>query len=157
TTCMDQKETLILAKEMKKQNLDAVQTLPNGYDKQFISANASYFEGDFVEPQFVPFEKDGLPKEEKDFLSQMQKNGKPVYELSAIGWALANEFVTGLKLAGSDFSQQKVIQSLNGVTSFSANGMIVPIDWTKQHNSSDGHPEFAGKWECDSVVKIHSG
>lgn len=157
TTCMDEKETLILAKEMKKQGLNAVQELPNGYDKQFVEDNASYFEGSFVSPGFVPLEKQGIPKEEQDFLAAMQKSGKQIYENTVTGWVLANEFVTGLKLAGPDFSQQKLIQALNGVTSFSANGMIVPLDWTKQHNDPDGHPEFSGKWECNSVVKIESG
>jgi ABC-type branched-subunit amino acid transport system substrate-binding protein len=157
TTCMDARETLVLAKEMDKQGLKAVQNLPNGYDAKFIADNAKYFEGSFVEPQYVPFEKKDLPQETKDFLAAMDASGKPIYELTTIGWIIANQFVTGLKLAGPEFSQQKLIDALNGVKSFSADGMIVPIDWTKQHNDPDGHPEFDGKWECSSVVKVEGG
>src|SRR5207244_733945 len=43
-TCMDQREVVILAKEMAKQHLNAVQALPNLYDPQFVQANAQYLE-----------------------------------------------------------------------------------------------------------------
>jgi ABC-type branched-subunit amino acid transport system substrate-binding protein len=157
TTCMDQRETLILAKEMDKQGLKAVQNLPNGYDAQFIADNAQYFEGSFSSPLYVPFEKDALPAEMQELQTRIDDAGKQMYELTVVGWILAHEFVTGLKLAGPEFSQQKVIDGLNQVTSFSADGMVQPIDWTKQHNSADGHPEFEGKWECNSIVKIEDG
>jgi ABC-type branched-subunit amino acid transport system substrate-binding protein len=157
TTCMDQRETLILAKEMDKQGLNAVQNLPNGYDAEFVKDNAQYFEGSFVSPLFVPFEKEALPKEMADLRSAIDAAGKQMYELTVVGWIIAHEFVTGLKLAGPEFNQQKVIDALNGVTSYSADGTVAPIDWTKQHNSADGHPEFEGDWECNSVVRIEGG
>src|SRR6266511_255748 len=40
TTCMDNNGVLTLAKEMKKQGLDAIQYLPNAYNQKFISENA---------------------------------------------------------------------------------------------------------------------
>ena len=55
-TCMDRDETLVLAKEMKKQKLNAIQELPNGYDAAFIKANAQYYEGSYVVPQFTALE-----------------------------------------------------------------------------------------------------
>jgi hypothetical protein len=142
---------------MDKQGLNAVQSLPNAYDSEFIGDNAQYYEGSFVSPVFVPFEKEGLPAEMDDFLAAMEESGKTVREITVFGWVLANQFVTGLELAGSQFDQQKLIDALNQVTSFSADGMIVPIDWTKQHNSADGRPEFEGDWECNSIVKIENG
>lgn len=157
TTCMDQRETLILAKEMDKQGLKAVQNLPNGYDADFVHDNAKYFEGSFASPLYVPFEKKALPKETVDLQEAIDKSGKKMYELTYVGWIIAHEFVTGLKLAGPEFSQQKVIDALNQVTSYSADGMVQPIDWTKQHNSADGHPEFQGKFDCNSIVKIEGG
>ena len=36
---------IVLAKEMKKQGLNAVQHLPNGYDPEFIADNADFLEG----------------------------------------------------------------------------------------------------------------
>ena len=68
-------------------------------------------------------------------------------------------FVTGLKLAGPDFIQQKLIDSLNQDTDFDDNGMIVPIDWTIQHNDPRGPngltiPKYAGKYDCSSTVRV---
>jgi ABC-type branched-subunit amino acid transport system substrate-binding protein len=157
TTCMDQRETLILAKEMDKQGLKAVQNLPNGYDAEFIADNAKYFEGSFVSPLYVPFEKKALPEGTQELQAAIDKAGKKMYELTVVGWIIAHEFVTGLKLAGPEFSQQKVVDGLNQVTSYSADGMVTPIDWTKQHNSADGHPEFQGDFDCNSIVKIEGG
>ena len=39
---------LTLAKEMKKQGLDAIQYLPNGYDHEFVEENGEFFEGSYV-------------------------------------------------------------------------------------------------------------
>src|SRR5262249_7122389 len=64
---------------------------------------------------------------------------------------------TGLKLAGPDFSQQKVIQSLNGVTDFTADGLISPIDWTKQHNDPAKNPQDGGKLDCSNSVIVKDG
>ena len=50
-----------------------------------------------------------------------------------IGWIAADQFVHGLKLAGPEFTQQKVIDALNTLTDVTVNGLIPPIDWTKQH------------------------
>ncbi len=87
----------------------------------------------------------------------MQKGGKEMNELSLEGWIAANEFVHGMKLAGPDFSQAKLVSSLNQDTAFSANGMIEPIDWTKQHNDPKGHLDLGGKYECMVVLKVHDG
>ena len=71
----------------------------------------------------------------------MKKIGKAPVELAASGWILADELYTGLKLAGPEFSQQKVIDALNTVKDYSDNGFIVPIDWTKSHDDPVTHPE----------------
>ena len=75
-----------------------------------------------------------------------------VHELAIEGWIAANEFVHGLLLAGPNFSQQKLINSLNQDTNFTANGMIKPVDWTKQHNDPKGHLELDSDWECSTAV-----
>jgi branched-chain amino acid transport system substrate-binding protein len=161
-TCIDQAETLILAKEVAKQHLNAVQSLPNSYDPTFAADNAQYLEGSFVAPQFAALEYSQIPQTEKDFVTWMGKLGKPVQELAGYGWILAQELVEGLKLAGPSFSQTKVINSLNQDTSFDAGGMIEPINWTIQHNDPTGpngstKAQFAGKYNCASTVKIHDG
>jgi branched-chain amino acid transport system substrate-binding protein len=161
-TCMDQREVVILAKEMAKQHLDAVQGLPNLYDPQFVQANKQYLEGDYVAPQFAALEIKPLIPIEQEFVKWMGKLGKPLAELPGYGWIDALQLVHGLKLAGPNFSQAKVINSLNQDTAFSADGMIVPIDWTKQHNDPTGPNgtsivKFDSKWQCMSMTKIVDG
>jgi len=161
-TCIDQRETLILAKELAKQHLDAVQSLPNSYDSQFASENAQYFEGSFVAPQFASLEYKPLLPVQQEFIDWMGKLGKRVFEIPGYGWIDALEMVHGLKLAGPNFSQQKVIDSLNQDTAFDAEGMIEPIDWTVQHTDPTGpngttNEKVAGKYICASTVKIHDG
>src|SRR5262249_16424276 len=136
--------------------------LPNAYDQQFVQDNAQYLDGDYVITQFVPPEKNSnLP--ELDLFKQWSANsGKTVRELTYEGWIAANMFVHGLKLAGPNFTQQKVIDSLNQDTNFSANGMIVPIDWTKQHNdprlpNGEHNPKYDGKWNCQSILQVKGG
>jgi branched-chain amino acid transport system substrate-binding protein len=155
--CMDAKEAIILASEMKRQGLNAVLTLPNSYDEQYVAENANVLEGSYISPGFVPFEKDvDLPDHEliKEWVG---KSGKTIRELTVEGWAAAMMFVHGLKLAGPEFSQEKLISSLNQETHFTANGLKVPIDWTKQHEDPRKNPEARSDYVCNSWVKVQGG
>ncbi len=160
-TCIDQKESLVLGKELVKQSANAVQSLPNSYDPKFIKDNAQYLEGDFVEPLFQAFEKKAPSPQGDLYKEWIGKAGKPVSELSTYGWIDALQMVHGLKLAGPNFSQQKVIDSLNQDTNFDADGLTEPIDWTKQHNDPAGpngtFNQNAGKYDCHSPTKVHNG
>ncbi len=153
-TCMDLNGVFTLAKEMKTQGLDAPQVLPNGYDQAFMKANGKYFEGSYIAPQFTAFEDRPQPAEMKLFLKWMQQDNKKVVELSMQGWIAANQFVTGLKLAGPDFNRQKVIAALNTVTDYTAGGLLAPIDWTKGHLDPQKHPEARGALDCANFVKV---
>jgi ABC-type branched-subunit amino acid transport system substrate-binding protein len=160
-TSIDQRETLIIAKEMAKQHLDAVQYVNNLYNPQFVHDNAQYLEGAFVAPQFAALENTPQLPVEQEFVKWMGKSGKPVSEIPGYGWIDALQFVHGLELAGPSFSQQKVIDSLNQDTHFDAEGMIVPIDWTKQHNDPAGANgtanRYAGSYQCVSLTRVRNG
>jgi branched-chain amino acid transport system substrate-binding protein len=156
-TCMDRDETLTLAKEMKKQGLNAIQELPNGYDAAFIKANAKYYEGSYVVPQFTALEwKPQLP-EIKLFEKWMAAEHKKIYEISVIGWIAAYQFVLGLKLAGPEFSQQKVINALNTQKDVNVNGLIPAIDWTTGHIDPVKHPESRDPITCSNFLVIKNG
>jgi branched-chain amino acid transport system substrate-binding protein len=156
-TCMDRDETLTLGKEMKKQGLNAIQELPNGYDPAFIKANAKYYEGSYVVPQFTALEwKPQLP-EIKLFEKWMAAEHKKIYEISVIGWIAAYQFVLGLKLAGPDFSQQKVINALNTQTDVTVGGLVPKIDWTKGHIDPVKHPESRDPIACANFLVIKDG
>jgi branched-chain amino acid transport system substrate-binding protein len=156
-TCMDTNEVILLAKEMQKQGLDAIQQMPNGYDAGLVAANADVLEDAIVIPSFVAFQNEPQIPEVKKYLSQMDKIGKDPVEVATIGWILADQFVTGLKLAGPEFTQQKVIDGLNTLTDYSDNGFIQPIDWTKQHEDPADNPDAQGPLDCANFTQVKDG
>jgi branched-chain amino acid transport system substrate-binding protein len=149
-TCMDSNGVLTLAREMRQQGLNAVQTLPNGYDHDFIAKNGGFFEGSIVAVQEAPLEtKPKFPALE-DYITWMDKAHLTKTENAEVGWINAATFVAGLKGAGPDFTRQKIVDYLNTQTAFDAGGMIGPINYTKQH--TDRH--YPGV--CFAYLKIQN-
>jgi ABC-type branched-subunit amino acid transport system substrate-binding protein len=153
--CIDFSESYALAKEMQKQGLHAVQEQPFGYDADFVAKNGAPLEGSIVYAQFVEFEHQPRSPELQKLFQWAQTTGVTVRELTAYGWILADQLVTGLKLAGPNFSQQKVVDALNSLKAYDANGLIAPIDWTKQHADPRKDRKALPKLDCANFVKIH--
>jgi ABC-type branched-subunit amino acid transport system substrate-binding protein len=150
TTCMDNNGTLTLAKEMKKQGLNANQYLPNAYNQKFISENAPFFQGSYALTFFTPFEVKQKPKGLKDFQKWMKKGGFEQNENAMAGWINADQFVTGLKEAGPDFTRQKVIDAINAEKNFTANGLLAGTDWSIAHQADQAQG-------CTVLSKIDNG
>jgi len=150
TTCMDNNGTLTLAKEMKKQGLNAPQYLPNAYNQKFISDNAPFFQGSYALTFFTPFEVKQKPQGLKDFQKWMKKGGFEQNENAMAGWINADQFVTGLKEAGPDFTRQKVVDAINAEKNFTANGLLAGIDWSVQHQADQAQG-------CNVLSKIDNG
>jgi ABC-type branched-subunit amino acid transport system substrate-binding protein len=150
TTCMDNNGTLTLAKEMKKQGLNAKQYLPNAYNQKFIEENAPFFQGSYALTFFTPFEVKQKPKGLKNYQKWMKKNGYEQNENSMAGWINADQFVTGLREAGPDFTRQKVVDAINAEKNFTANGLLAGIDWSIAHQGEQ--PEG-----CNVISKIENG
>jgi branched-chain amino acid transport system substrate-binding protein len=150
TTCMDNNGTLTLAKEMKKQGLDAIQYLPNAYNQKFIEENAPFFEGSYALTFFTPFEVKQKPKGLKDFQKWMKRGGYQQTENSLVGWINADLFVTGLRAAGPEFTRQNVVDEINQMTDYTAQGILAGIDWTVSHRG----PQAEG---CTALSKISNG
>ena len=110
TTCMDNNGVVTLAKEMKKQELKAAQSLPNAYDHDFLKEFGDLFEGSYVRTDFVPFEAKDPPEGLKKYLAAMKQAKADPSENSLVGWLNADLFVTGLKGAGAHFDRQSVIE-----------------------------------------------
>jgi ABC-type branched-subunit amino acid transport system substrate-binding protein len=151
TTCLDTNGNLTIAREMRQQGLHAQMFLPNAYNPDFMAKNGSFFEGDIVLVQEAPLETRPLFPALKSFITWMDKAGFQKNENSLIGWVNADELVTGLRAAGPDFTQQKVIDALNHMTAYDAGGLIGPIDWTRQH--TDKNPPIS----CGAVLQVHDG
>ena len=65
----------------------------------------------------------------------MEATGGTVNELSMAGWLAADLFVTGLEQAGPEFSRQKVVDAINAMEEWDANGLNPGFDWTVIHDA----------------------
>ena len=149
-TCMDNNGTLTLAKEMRKQDLNAAQYLPNAYNREFMQTNASFYEGSYVLSFFTPFEVKRQPPGLKLFLKWAKKSGSPQNENALAGWINADLFYKGLKEAGPEFTRQKVIDAINKMTDYTAGGILGGINWQIQHTGEN-------PLTCQVISKVHNG
>jgi ABC-type branched-subunit amino acid transport system substrate-binding protein len=156
-TCVDGNEVLKLQREMKKQGLNAVQNLPNAYDHNFARDNAALFEGTFVESLYTPWETQPQSPETKAYLEGIKAITNDPVELTQFGWIDAVQFVDGLRGAGPEFTQQKVIDYLNAQRAYSPAGLVPPIDWSTGHIDPMKHPEVRLKQQCMPITQIKGG
>jgi branched-chain amino acid transport system substrate-binding protein len=149
-TCIDTNGALTLGKEMKKQDLKATQYLQNGYDFDLLGSFGDVMEGSYVGIQFVPFEASQHPPALKEYFDWIAKvPGAKKGELSMAGWMSAQLFVEGLKMAGPEFSRDKVVGALNTLTNWTADGIGSGVDWTIEHDKVA--PE-----SCFAMVKVEN-
>lgn len=133
TTCMDTNGVVTLAREMRKQRLDAVQYLPNAYDHDFVKEFGDLFAGSFVRTDFVQWEVKDKPPGLERYLHWIEAAGGEPSENSLVGWLNADLFVAGLHGAGPDFDRQKVVDAVNRLTHYTADGVLHRVDWTHAH------------------------
>jgi ABC-type branched-subunit amino acid transport system substrate-binding protein len=156
STCMDLNGMKATAEEFEKQGIgDVVMHHPNTYNQPFVAENAELFEGDVVIPQFVPFEYVAAGELREKFFEYTDETTRG--ELTMVGWIVADIAYTGLVKAGPDFDRAKVVAALNATTDYSAGGLTVPIDWTRQHNDPRRDPSALSDSTCFSPVRVHDG
>jgi ABC-type branched-subunit amino acid transport system substrate-binding protein len=156
STCMDLNGAKTLAEELDKQGMgDVPMVHPNTYVHPFVRENADLFEGDFVSAQFTPFEYDIDSEIADAFFEYTDADSRN--ELTMVGWINADAAYTALKMAGPEFSRAKMISAFNTSTEYSAGGLIVPIDWTKQHADPKANPESRSPYECFAPVRVAAG
>ena len=152
-TCMDNNGVVTLAKEMKKQGLEAIQFLPNAYDQEFLDEFGDLFEGSYV---MVPFASLETPEEIKPeglrkYEEWIDRTGGVRSENSIVGWINADLFVTALKEAGPDFDRQKVVDAANSLDDYSADGLLEGIDWAEEGHTARPDPN------CNVYLRIEDG
>jgi ABC-type branched-subunit amino acid transport system substrate-binding protein len=157
TACMDTNGVVTLAREMRKQRLEAVQYLPNAYNHDFLEEFGDLFEGSYVRTDFVQWEVEDKPPGLERYLEWMEARGAEPSENSLVGWINADLFVTGLREAGPDFDRQKLIDAINRLTDYSADGMLEGVDWTRAHTEPPIPPcQFISLIEDSRFVPVFS-
>lgn len=158
--CMDANGVVTVAQEMIRQGLDIPVFLPTAYDPPFLEENADVLEGAYVLLLFTPFEtpEDEQPPGLKRFLAAMDAIDAEPTEHAMVGWVSADLFVRGLVEAGPEFTRQKVIDGLNSVTDYDAEGLVPTIDWTVRHDSmGDEVCYMVSQVKGDGTVEVRYG
>jgi ABC-type branched-subunit amino acid transport system substrate-binding protein len=148
TTCMDFNGVLSIAREMHQQGMPAIHFLPKGYDHDFMASNGALFEGSIVATEVAPTETAPQSPALKNYVKWMGKGGYKLAENAEVGWVNADQFVTGLREAGPNFTQQSVIDTINRETNFDAGGLVGPLDWTRAHTLKQQPP-------CVAYLRVH--
>jgi ABC-type branched-subunit amino acid transport system substrate-binding protein len=158
--CLDLNGMKTLAQEMERQGMGDVPMLhANTYDQAFVAEAGDLFEGDLVQVGFRPFEADPGDSGLADYIEWMEATGSEPTELALVGWINADLAYQGLVEAGPEFDRAKVIEATNGMTAYTAGGLIPPVDWSRQHvPPTEEDPTTHGyAEECQALVQIADG
>jgi branched-chain amino acid transport system substrate-binding protein len=153
-TCMDLQGVVTLAREMKRQSLDAVQYLVNAYDHEVLAEFGDLFQGSYVLTFFAPFEVEDPPDGLETYLEWMDRTGTEPTENSMNGWLNAALFVEGLREAGPNFSQEKVVDAINEMTDWDADGLLGGVDWTRAHTKQPPRCIALSRIEGEEFVPV---
>jgi ABC-type branched-subunit amino acid transport system substrate-binding protein len=156
-SCMDLSGNILLSRTMHQDGMGSVaQYWLSGYDEAAIARYSSLMQGVYFLIGHVPFESAKLtPRKYAGmdlYLNELAKyfpNELPG-EASLAGWIDADLFVTGLRLAGRDLTRTKLVDALNSLTGFTADGIVSPIDWRYEHRKD-------GPVDCNVYVRAVGG
>ena len=149
-----------MAQELQRQGMgDVPMYHPNTYDQTFVKNAGQLFEGDYVGVVFRPFEAPAGDSAQDEFKKWMEETDAEITEISMRGWVNADLAYQALKAAGPRFDRAKVIAAGNAMTDYTADGLVPPVDWSRQHESqTQEDPKTHGpKYECTALVQVKGG
>jgi len=150
-TCMEFNGGFKIAQALKQAGVeDVVFYAPEGYKQSKLDRYGEQLNGFVFRLGFAPWQGKNLPKGTREYLKAMKQRGIEPSEHSQAGWINAALLVEGIKAAGPDFTRQSVIDAINQMTDFTADGILPGIDWTQ-----DGHGP--GHEACDAYVEVVDG
>jgi branched-chain amino acid transport system substrate-binding protein len=150
-TCMDFGGAFKIAQALRQAGVtNMIYYAPEGYKNSKLKKYGKQLNNWFFRLGFTPWQDVNLPKGTKEFLAAMKAIGKEPDEHNQSGWISAALLVAGIKKAGPNFTQQSVIDAINGITNWTADGILPGIDWSK-----NGHGP--GHTACDAWVEAVNG
>ncbi|MBA2325720.1 MAG: ABC transporter substrate-binding protein [Actinobacteria bacterium] len=151
-TCMDVNGNANIAQAVKDAGIELKAVVsPEGYAADVLEDLGEKVEGFYFGSDFVPFEAPEGSEGMEQFLAAMEERDKTPSEQGLAGWVNATLFVEGLKAAGENFTQKKVVDAINEITDFTANGIVSEQDWTKDHAA---RPDADG---CTALLQVQDG
>ncbi len=150
-SCMDITGNIAMARAIQQYGLKTHQLWFNGDDQGTLQQYPSLMKGVYFTVAHVPFDAPtkyypGLAA----YLSAMRKyEPKWVHDEVAIqGWESAALFAAGVRAAGSDLTQQNVIDQTNKLTEFTAYGLTNPVNWEKSGHAGHVYPD------CSAFIQV---
>jgi branched-chain amino acid transport system substrate-binding protein len=158
TACMDLNGEINLNKALKAAGVNNVKFwAPQGYDSENLKKYGNDLQGMYFIVDFVPFELAKGNKEMETFLASMKKAGQAPTEQALAGWQNGALLVAGIKAAGKNFTRQSVIDAINSMTDWTANGIRQTIDWTGKTTAAHHGPDPVGAQGCEAYVTVENG
>jgi len=156
-TCMDVNGNVKAAREL--QGTGIVVQSPEGYDPTVPAEFGSAVEGFYFRTYFVPFEAAAAADVTgmNAFLAAMKERDLEPTELRLAGWVNAMLLVRGIKDAGESFTQQRVVDAINAIDDWTAEGVLAPIDWTLLNPDGTRAYPPDGTLDCAAWVRIEAG
>ena len=152
-TCMDFGGAYKISQELKQAGATGVTFYaPEGYRQDTLDKYGDNLNGWVFRIGFSPWQGKNLPKGTKEYLAAMKKAGVKPSEQSQAGWINAALLTEGIKKAGKDFTWSSVNQAIASITDFTADGILVPLNW-----SSTGNGHGPDKEACDAYVAVKNG
>lgn len=150
-TCMEFGGGFKIAQALKQAGVDdVVFYAPEGYKQSTLDKYGDQLNNWIFRLGFAPWQGKNPPKGTKEFLKAMKERDIEPSEHSQAGWINAALLVAGIEAAGPDFTQQSVIDAINQITEFTADGILPRIDWTAEGH---GPPREL----CDAYVEAVDG
>src|ERR1700691_4027565 len=121
-TCLDVNGNVAFARAISQNGMSLKQVWFNGYERGTLAQSRSIMHGVYFGLEHVPFESalSGLYPGLDTYIKEMNKY-QPKYtydEVSLDGWMAAYQFVSGLKAAGKNLTQKKVVAAINTETAY---------------------------------------
>lgn len=151
--CMDLNGAVNFNKALKQAGVTNVKWYaPEGYREEVLEDLGPELENFIFVVSFLPFDQAQYSPGMKKFLAEVKKRKLQPSEHLLVGWQNAMLLNEGIKLSGKDFTQKSVVDEINGLTSWTAEGTRAPIDWTSGHT-----PTGPNELSCSAYVQVKNG
>jgi ABC-type branched-subunit amino acid transport system substrate-binding protein len=156
-TCMEFGGGFKISQALKQAGVeDVVFYAPEGYKQSTLDKYGDQLNDWIFRLGFAPWQGKQLQPGTKEFLKAMKARDVEPSEHSQAGWINAALLVAGIEAAGPDFTRQSVIDAINGINDWTADGMLAGVDWTAAGTGASGGHGPTRK-ACDAYVEAVDG
>jgi ABC-type branched-subunit amino acid transport system substrate-binding protein len=150
---MDVNGELNFSKALKQAGITNVKFYaPEGYDQALLKQEGANLDPFIFVIDYLPFEAAQDSPGMQTFLKEMKKRGVNPTEHALVGWQSAMLLNEGIKRAGKGFTQKSVVDAINQITDWTADGTRAKVDWTTAHARAP-----VGAMSCNAYLAVKNG